>query len=72
LDRSMINELADRTDAYFGRACEYVFATYANRVRGSAERSNVFVHELSRDSSEWMGDPVQWAALFRKVLAPKA
>jgi hypothetical protein len=72
LDRSMINELADRTDAYFGRPCEYLFATYPDRVRGASQRSNVSVHELSPDGSEWMGDPAQWAAVFRKALAPKA
>jgi hypothetical protein len=72
LDRSMVNGLADRTDAYFGRACEYIFATYPERMRGSAERNNVSVYELSPDGSEWMGDPAQWAALFREALAPKA
>jgi hypothetical protein len=70
LNRGRIGALADQTDAYFGRPCEYVVATYRDRIVGRSDRRNVSVHELSPDGSEWEGDPEQWAALFRKVLAP--
>jgi hypothetical protein len=71
LDRSMIDRLADQTDAYFGRRCEYVFATYPDRVTGRSARGNVSVFELAPDVTEWTGDPAQWASLFRDALAPK-
>ncbi len=69
LDRSRIDQLADQTDAYFGRRCEYVFATYRGRVTGRSQRDGISMHELSPDESEWQGDPFQWAALFRRALA---
>jgi hypothetical protein len=72
LDLEQIDALAAQTDAYFGRRCEYLVATYRSRLRGNSSRGNVSVHELSPDGSEWMGDPAQWAALFRTALAPKA
>lgn len=72
LDLALADQLADQTDAYFGRRCEYVVAGYRDRVAGRSRRDNVLVHELSPDGSEWRGDPLQWAALFRKALAPKS
>ena len=72
LDLAEVDALADRTDAYLGRACEYIVATYPNRITGHSSRSNVSVFTLKPDDSEWMGDPAQWAALFKTALAPQA
>jgi hypothetical protein len=71
LDGGMIDALVDQTDAYFGRSCEYIVATYPDRFAGLSGRGNIFVHKLSPDDSEWGGDEVQWAELFRKALPPK-
>lgn len=64
-----VDALAERADAYFGRPCEYVIATYSDRATGQSRRSNVSVHHLSPDGSEWRGDPAQWEAVFRHVMA---
>ncbi len=72
LDLTQVEALADRTDAYLGRACEYIVVTYPDRVTGRSVRSNVSVFELKPDDSEWMGDPAQWSALFQTALAPRA
>lgn len=72
LEPAAIDRLADRADAYLGRRCEYVVATYGGRAAGRSGRHNVATYELSPDGSEWEGDPLQWAALFRQALPPKA
>jgi hypothetical protein len=71
LDLAQVDALADQTDAYLGRACEYIVASYPDRIKGHSSRSNVSVFALKPDDSEWMGDPVQWAALFQTVLMPR-
>ena len=56
--------LCGACDRYFGRRCEYIFATYDARTTGMADRSNLSVFRLSPDSSEWAGDHAQWRALW--------
>jgi len=56
--------LCGACDRYFGRRCEYIFATYDGRTTGMADRSNLSVFRLSPDSSEWAGDHAQWRALW--------
>lgn len=72
LDLAEVDALADQTDAYLGRACEYIVATYSDRITGHSGRSNLSVFALKPDDSEWMGDPAQWAALFKTALTPQA
>lgn len=71
LDLAQVDALADQTDAYLGRVCEYVVASYPDRITGHSSRSNVSVFALKPDDSEWMGDPAQWAALFQTALMPR-
>ena len=63
-----IEMLCDACDRYFGRRCEYVFATYDGRVTGDAKRSGLSVFKLSPDSSEWAGDHAQWEGIFTQYL----
>jgi len=59
-----VTALCGAGDRYFGRRCEYIFATYDGRTTGMADRSNLSVFRLSPDSSEWAGDHAQWRALW--------
>ena len=69
VDLASIDGLAAQGDAFFGRPCEYVFATYPDWASGQSARNNVTVHELSRDKSDWQGDPAQWARVFKDTFA---
>lgn len=64
-----VEELCDACDTFFGKPCEYIFATYADRVIGSTQRENLSVFHLRPDDSEWTGDSAQWAELFRTYFA---
>jgi len=67
LSRESINRLAEASDNFFGRPCEYIFVTYEKWARGHSKRNHVAVHELAVDQSEWQGDPAQWEGVFRKT-----
>lgn len=68
VDLEAIDGLAAQCDAFFARTCEYVFVTYPDWRRGESKRTNVAVHQLSRDESDWQGDPKQWARVFENTL----
>jgi hypothetical protein len=69
VDLETIDALAAQGDAFFGRPCEYVVATYPDWASGQSTRKNVTVHELSRDKSDWQGDPAQWERVFKDTFA---
>ncbi len=69
IDLASINQLADQCDAFFGRPCGYLFATYPEWHRGASKRANVAMRELRRDQSDWQGDSRLWEGLFREALA---
>ena len=62
--------LCDACDAYIGRPCEYVLATYEARLTGEVSRKHLTVFKLTPDASDWEGDPVQWGELFEQYFAP--
>jgi hypothetical protein len=70
LDLESICDLAAQTDEFFGRRCEYVFATYEKWARGVPVGDNVSIYRLSPDDSDWQGDPAQWEGVFRQTFSP--
>jgi hypothetical protein len=69
LSLDSIGDLMAQADAFFGRRCEYVFATYEKWVRGRPGPENASVFTLAPDDSEWEGDPAQWEKIFRAVFS---
>jgi len=61
--------LCDACDAYVGRPCEYVLATYAGRLAGEVSRKRLTVFKLIPDASDWEGDPAQWGEVFEQYFA---
>lgn len=64
-----IDDLCDECDRYFSRRCEYIFATYEDRVRGRSTRERLAVYRLVPDASVWGGDRQQWKDLFENYFA---
>ena len=55
-------------DRYFGRHCEYLVATYEDRLTGAPQRPGLSVFKLAPDTSEWAGDHAQWREIFTQYL----
>ena len=64
--------LCDACDRYFGRRCEYLFATYDGRTAGVVDRSDLSVFRLTPDASEWAGDHAQWQAIWTRYFGEHA
>jgi hypothetical protein len=61
--------LCDACDAFVGRPCEYVLATYEGRLTGEVGRKRLTVFKLTPDASDWEGDPAQWGDVFEQYFA---
>ena len=61
--------LCDACDAYVGRPCEYVLASYEGRLTGEVSRKRLTVFKLTPDASDWEGDPAQWGKVFEQYFA---
>ena len=61
-----VEVLCDACDAYVGRTCEYVLATYESRLSGEVRRKRLTVFKLTPDTSDWEGDPAQWGDVFKQ------
>ena len=64
LDAADVELLCDACDAYIGRACEYILASYDDRLTGTLRRSRLRHYALARDDSPWKGDVGQWEWVF--------
>jgi len=64
-----INELCDQTDAFIGRACEFIFVTYQDRATGESARRGLTTFRLTPDATPWAGDHRQWRDLFQGYFA---
>ncbi|MEZ0170259.1 hypothetical protein [Microvirga sp. TS319] len=64
MSASHIEELCDATDQFFGRRCEYLVVSYADRLDRRPARRNVKVYPIGKDPSEWRGEPDTWARVF--------
>lgn len=64
LDVAEVERLCDACDAYMDRACEYIFATYDDRLTGTPQRPRLRHYALQKDDSPWKGDIGQWAWVF--------
>jgi hypothetical protein len=59
-----VARLCDACDAYMGRPCDYILATYDDRLTGVPQRPNLRHFSLRQDDSPWRGDPAQWEWIF--------
>lgn len=64
LDVADIERLCDACDAYMGKPCEYILASYDDRLRGTPHRPRLRYYALRKDDSPWKGDIGQWEWIF--------
>ena len=63
-----IVELCDTTDRFFSMECEYIVVSYPDRLDRAVDRQNIKTYCLAKDTSDWQGDCLQWAGVFRDYL----
>jgi hypothetical protein len=59
-----VARLCDACDAYMGKACDYILATYDDRLTGTPHRPRLRHYSLRKDDSPWKGDTGQWEWVF--------
>jgi len=59
-----VERLCDACDAYMDKPCEYILASYDDRLTGVPQRSRLRHYALKKDDSMWKGDPGQWEWVF--------
>jgi hypothetical protein len=64
LDAAEVELLCDACDAYMGKPCEYILASYDDRLTGTLNRPRLRRYALTKDDSPWKGDPGQWEWVF--------
>jgi hypothetical protein len=64
LSAADVERLCDACDAYMGRPCEYILASYDDRLRGTPHRPRLRYYSLQKDDSPWKGDIGQWEWVF--------
>ena len=64
LDAEEVERLCDACDGFFGRRCEYILATYPDRLLRTPRRSNLARFDLPTDDTEWSGSAEHWGRLF--------
>jgi hypothetical protein len=64
LDAAEVERLCDACDAFMGKPCEYILASYDDRLTGTLRRPRLRHYALKRDDSPWKGDIGQWAWVF--------
>jgi hypothetical protein len=69
LSAASIESLCDACDAYVGKPCEYLLATYESRLSGEVCRDRLKVFQLTPDTSDWEGDRDQWRDVFERYFS---
>ena len=64
LDAAEVERLCDACDAYMGKPCEYILASYDDRLTGTLKRPRLRHYSLKKDDSPWKGDAGQWEWVF--------
>jgi hypothetical protein len=68
-DIKSVEWMCDECDRYFGRRCEYIFASYDERIDGRSRRDGLSVNIFAPDDSQWVGDRQQWKDMFERYFA---